>query len=709
MKLNRKYQIGYWVVAVLLIMSVMIGIRDDHQAVWTSQNLETEESGIVQSPYIALKQGSYQLHMEYQISTDITSAAKIGEELLGEVELSKDVSVFDETIEIPYDTEFFRIEFNSAQSAEQVKKITLQGTHLFNYDTIFAALMVFLLISGIFFLLKSSLWARQSKEKKRTLFAIFITLIFTSLPFFRSQLFGAWDSWAHIARIQGITDALAIGQFPTIIFPENCNGFGQIGALYPLLFLYPAGILHGFGVSLTTCLNFEFILVNIATAAIMYLSMKSIIKSEYASGLATILYCLAPYRILNLFCRHALGELLAMIFIPLIIAGLYHLFVGDGKKYWYYLVIGFTGVIQSHIFTMVLVIGISLFFGVIYLKRLIVEKRMFLLLKTLAITIAFNLWYIVPYFFFFFDGVSNDVLRGDYTSKQTSLGELIASAHFTGDSGMGILSLIGIACIITTMFGFVLNRKNVDQTKTFMFVNFICALMNCLMVTTLFPWEPFLQNSVIAFLLEMIQFPSRFLSVAVPMLIMSLAFVLSISSSESTRKKWLCAALIVVNLACVFQLFTYALTDMGGRGSQDGNTRADFREYYPKDGGEQCCVNDQYFLYSYDTTVSDFSRQSGQVTFTYTSAGMHDYIDIPLMYYRGYQAKLQDQSGKKIGMLPVSKGEETRVRIELTKTQLPMSVVVTYGIPWYFAVTYLFSIVALVGTFIFYIRKRIRT
>ncbi|NLG02724.1 MAG: YfhO family protein [Clostridia bacterium] len=704
-KLNKKFQVIYWILAILLLIVVLFGLKDDHQAVWNLANLTETDDGALHSPYIELKQGTYQLHIQYHANEEAQASAMIGEELLGEVSLLPSETSFDEMIQIPYDTDLFRIIVKSAQ----VDRITLQGSVLFNYDTIFAALLLLLLELFVYILITGKWWAQQSKEKKITLTVMSLTVIITSLPFMRSQLFGAWDSWAHIARIQGISDALAIGQFPTIIFPQNCNGFGQIGALYPLLFLYPAGMLHRLGISLTACLNFGFIMVNIATAWVMYLSVKSILKSDYAAGFAAVLYCLAPYRILNLYCRHALGELLAMIFIPLIIAGIYHLFAGDAKRYWHYLVIGYTGVIQSHIFTMVLVVWVSLFFGICYLKKLIIEKRLLCLLKTIGITIVFNLWYIVPYFFFYFDGVSNEVLRSDYTSKQTSLKELIAGAHFTGDSGMGMISLIGVACIITCMVGFVINRSKRDEVKNFMLVNFLGACLNIWMVTTLFPWKPFMQNPFIAFLLEMIQFPSRFLSVAVPMLIMSLTFVLTLQSQKNKKRAGIYLVFIVVNLACIMLLFMYAFTDMGGRGSQDGAARADFREYYPKDGGEQCCVNDQYFQYSYDTVITDYSKNTKDLSFTYVSSLKQDELDLPLMYYRGYQAKLLDQTGKKVGMLPVSKGAEARVRVTLTQTQIPMKVVVSYGTPWYFAVTYVISLVAIVIVAAYYYRKRIRT
>ena len=123
------------------------------------------------------------------------------------------------------------------------------------------------------------------------------------------------------------------------------------------------------------------------------------------------MYTLMPYRFTNIFSRGDLGETLALVFWPLVIAGLYHVILGE-RKYWYYLVIGFSGVLQSHILSAAFVAAFSVLTALLWCVRIVKEKRYLEIAKAAGMTILLNLWYLAPFLYYYFgEDLSTEVLR----------------------------------------------------------------------------------------------------------------------------------------------------------------------------------------------------------------------------------------------------------------------------------------------------------
>lgn len=50
------------------------------------------------------------------------------------------------------------------------------------------------------------------------------------------------------------------------------------------------------------------------------------------SLVSAMLYVLIPYRLTDLYERNAFGETLAIVFLPLIVYGMYHFFTADSRE-----------------------------------------------------------------------------------------------------------------------------------------------------------------------------------------------------------------------------------------------------------------------------------------------------------------------------------------------------------------------------------------
>lgn len=78
--------------------------------------------------------------------------------------------------------------------------------------------------------------------------------------------------------------------------------------------------------------------MNITTAFLSFYAIRNITRSERSAWIMSILYTFATYRLTNLYYRAALGESLAMVFLPLLLWGAYEVFTEKKENgiYWYW-------------------------------------------------------------------------------------------------------------------------------------------------------------------------------------------------------------------------------------------------------------------------------------------------------------------------------------------------------------------------------------
>ncbi len=262
-----------------------------------------------------------------------------------------------------------------------------------SYDLVIQKIILFLVLFVSYIFL--------TQEKISQKFKIIILLIaiglFVSYPVFNNYLVWQHDSLFHIYRIENIAEGLRNFQFPIRIHSLANNGYGfPTSMLYPELFLYIPAILRLLGTSTIFTFKLLTIFINILSAFSMYLAVKNISKSTTSGILGAIIYASANYRLETIFTRGAIGESLALAFFPIAIWGLYEVLSGDKKK-WYILLIGITGILQSHIISILFLSIICIIFGIYYIKEIFKQKRYIQLLLTFIILVLLNIWFIVPF------------------------------------------------------------------------------------------------------------------------------------------------------------------------------------------------------------------------------------------------------------------------------------------------------------------------
>lgn len=254
----------------------------------------------------------------------------------------------------------------------------------------------------------------------------------------------------HIDRILGIADwmrnATWLEPVERISSISNEGKGYPWGVFYPQLFLYLPALAVRLGCSIEFSYQMFILFVNCSTAIIAYYSFsrmavaistdncstaktslkssdhvtataESSTESSYDSSsaksssvvtsvlklsdvrigiFASILYTFSIYRMVNLYSRGALGEILAMTFLPLLFYALTEVVYRDRSK-WPLLAVAMSGIIQSHILTTTMCCVFGILFIIPGLPKLFRERgRMFCLIKTIVVTLLINLWTLVP-------------------------------------------------------------------------------------------------------------------------------------------------------------------------------------------------------------------------------------------------------------------------------------------------------------------------
>lgn len=174
-------------------------------------------------------------------------------------------------------------------------------------------------------------------------------------------------------------------------------GVGQgINYFYPFLTYYPYYILYRLIDSFYIGWLLYLYLLNLVTYFIGYKCVKDLTNSSKSGHIFSILYIFSGYRLTNIVTRFAVGEIIAMAFIPLAFYGFYHILKGDYKK-WYWLSIGMTLIVYSHMLSVVIT---SIIFAIIFLLVFWTSKEKLIrfanfMVATLA-TIAMGAFQLFP-------------------------------------------------------------------------------------------------------------------------------------------------------------------------------------------------------------------------------------------------------------------------------------------------------------------------
>lgn len=713
-KQNIVYIVFIGIICVLLFMngdSKNSIVFSDSQGFLVQQASDVQEDVWMQT--FLLEKGDYHFTFFYTASDDgneiltyadglertRTSIEKGGESITIDVHLKESCSAFK--IVVHYAGAGY-LELRSVECA------TDQPWHRDNWLKIglFLLIAIWLVVIRYMYV--------QKKTSEQTILGISIvfglTLLASTFTFSGNKIGYGDDLQYHLTRIEGIADGLRKGQFPVMIYPKALYGNGYLNAMYPSLFLYIPACLRLLGVSFVSAYKVLLFIINCLTAFIMYGSVKSLYNSEKVCVLATGIYLFSRYRLNNMLVRGALGETLAMVFVPLIIVGLYHLIVGNRRKYWM-LVVGATGIIQSHVLSTIIYAVICLIMVCVFAKKIIEEKRYIELFKCIVYVVLLNIGFIVPFLYYYLKGNLNlrvatqayDMASGGLNPSYIfGVFDIFKNEYMNHDFALH-LAIICLLCI-SIWYLFITCNSKTEEYKFYKYAT-VMAIFMLFMATNWFPYDKL--NFMNVF-----QFPWRFLGPAI--CIITIIGSICLVQLEKSVPGIKCLVLLLIAIQ-VWDTSNWSLNwNDNMRGSEERESSAEYRDSdMDKTNADILYWAEEYviqgageYMHTYSVTdyvdVQQYSKDGLNITADYTVLNESEqWMDIPLQNYKGY--RVMDESGKRYDIVT---GPNGNIRIRLISDGKTHSIHVFYKEPFMFRIAEIISLVTYVFIFYYLFKKQ---
>ncbi len=593
----------------------------------------------------------------------------------------------------------------------RITHVTYHNTDKYT-DPLMIYFLWILALGVLFFLFKK---CREDSEKLGVLSGLLLIIFVAMLPYMNSFLQKAHDLEFHLLRIEGVYQGLKDGMFPVRINPVQSNGYGYNSPImYPQLFIYIPAALRLLGLSLMNSYKILVWLSTILSVFTAYYSFKKIFRSPYAAMAGSALYTLGLYRLTNVYCRAAVGEYLAMAFLPLVFYGMYEIVAGDCRK-WMAASVGITLMFQQHLLTTEICLGFTLLMCLGCVKRMFREpERIRALCRAALVTVLLNLGTLIPLLqymkedlYIFSDGRFLPDMVVYLSEVFATFVKLEGRQELRGTTkGEMPLSIGGILLVFVLLFAAYCYHNREKIAKSRFDTQLRNTGMGCIaagavaiwMSMWIFPWTMLERIEIIGTLAKSLQFLSRLLMVPALLFCIVAGIFVTFLIRDYPEKKGIIAFAVLA--AAVFSSL-YPLESI-----------IQFETYDSKEAVAAVDYTDDLYLYNGDTQeplremgkriwVSEdadvicrnLKRQSGKAEADLEIMEVSDnsYVELPLYYYPQYEVRL---NGDK---LRVEKGENGVLRARLDSSSRSGKITAYFKTPAVWTAADIVSLLTLVG------------
>lgn len=559
-----------------------------------------------------------------------------------------------------------------------------------------------------------------------------VIIVMASIPLFNNYLIRGHDIYFHLMRIEGLAQGLGAGEFPVRIQPTWYDGYGYaVSVFYSDLFLYPAALLRLLGISLQDAYKVYVVLCNVATTLISGYSFGKIFRKREIGVFGSCLYTLAPYRLVNLYTRGALGEYTGMIFWPLLIYACVLLLNEDRNKVQLQkgavlMGISMAGMLQSHMLTAEIACMVLLLLVVVYCRRIFHKEVMLAGCGAVAAALGLSAWFLIPFLDYMLFGRfninsirNNDIMiqrQGAFLSQvfaifDNAVGQsLDAGAGTAGDftQGAGLsLMLSVIILMLLCIWGYLKQeeRRNRQITITAAGLGVLMVVMS----TLYFPWDRLCRISrIFRYIIVKIQFPWRFTGVAVGLLVVVWCAVLNYTEREYDRRK----KVITICLAVGILLLSvgHFVIDLNQRAERIQVRSVEEMDTFVASGEEYLPVDTVLDKLKTQELYKDDCVEISDVVYHGTSITMHVkntsaqqiVLELPRLYYAGYQALEVTEEGQHFP-IEVTDGTNHVIKLMIPE-QTEGNITLSFREPWYWRLAEIITLLS-AGIVILYTYK----
>ena len=529
----------------------------------------------------------------------------------------------------------------------------------------------------------------RNKRTKNYIYILILSFILI-IPFLCKGTVLMDDKAFHLLRIEGLSKAIENGGIFPKIYDSLMKGYGYASPLfYPDLFLYIPALLTLFGVNLTISYDIFLFIINIATGLTAYYSFNKISNNEEKALFYSFIYLYFPYRLYNFYIRNTIGELLAMIFLPLILLFVYELIKYEKCNY-ILLTIAFSGVINSHIISTYIVFLALLIICIINIKIVLRKSVIVGFFKAILLVILINSYFLFPF-------LEQLISQKFLLNNGSAFGELSNyTFKIVNIDNTFIKLLLNLGVILIGVY--IIKRAKSKKNKNVWTLIFSLILI-ILCTTNIAFWEAL---SLIPFI-ENIQFPWRFFiitTILTPYILMEIHSLLDNSIIKKTIFKTIFLVIIFLNTLSIIYLYGYGTNIPRNFNLMRYSHNVGMGEYLPSNLNLEYISKNTYFTGN-NQKEYDYEKRGNKIYINNSKERIDKNIEVPLIYYKGYKAYIGEDKDE----IDLTKNSNGLVEIQL-HSPIKDYIVISYKYTLIQKISLIISIISL-SIFIFINTKKL--
>lgn len=501
------------------------------------------------------------------------------------------------------------------------------------------------------------------KENKLYHYCILIIVsLIAAIPLIRFQIRLSDDGFIHLLRVIGVDNILKIGEFPPFIEPNYCNNWGYaINLFYPPLVTYGPLLFKFITGNCYNAIKLYTFATIVISAFTMYKCVQEITGKKEIALLAGVIYTLFPYKLETIYDRFAIGEFSAYMFLPLVFLGLHNLLNKDGKKH-YYISIGAIGLILTHTITTEYTALFCFIYILFYIKKLkdkeVIKKIIINVLIILGITAFFTIPILEHKMLGQYTIFDSDIMLSTGADVQS---QTIKFWELFKDRQEDYVSFkIGIPITLLILLSFI-GYKKTDNKKDYIIFLFF-AVISIIMCLNIFLWI------VLPNFLCTLQYPWRMLAFfgffASIICAINAYEIIKIIPKVNKTFMLLCAVILIV-ISLIPMVTRYKIEDeyLSTDETYEYTTKSNMklshysinREYLPLKASKKQKTymlerEDRVYILEGYCVIEKESKNNLSLSFEIQNAEQDTILELPYLYYLGYEANIQTIEGKVINV-----------------------------------------------------------
>ena len=673
-----------------------IGYNDGKWSV-SSGAIESEDNIVLlYGPYETIKPGSYSVTLDYYSDSKMTCRLFSAER--GEFIHASDFYLSPNNNQVTYnfyvtqsiyDLEIRIVDY-SGDEAFTLSGASLSSTARDMRVLLFTWIAISLLVNYFAF-------SKCYKNNRKAVLCLLGIAFIGTLSYMFPGIAPGHDFPYHILRIEGIADGLKSGQFPVRMHSVFMDGFGYPnGIFYGDLFLYVPAVLRIIGFSINTSYKLYVFLVSLLTAYTTYYMGRRIFKNDTTALVVALSYVTASYRIVDVFVRSAVGEYTALAFYPIVAVAIWQLYTGKDSERNYNsisltLAMGMLGLLYTHVLSTEMVCIVLVAVAISQYKQTFTKNVLMTYAKAVGIFIAIGLAFIVPFLDYYMRVATEIKATNGSVKLIQSRGAYIADLFavfrdFYGEGEDYVVyrmqitpGLVFMAVLLVAVY-LLIAKKATKEIKYLTIFTLILLFIS----TNLFPWNKLAFASKIFNIFAQIQYPWRYIGIAIVFLAILLGLILEYFVENEFYSEKIYAVIIAMALVST-ALFI---------GSAEDNATG-VTKYYDTaqlDRGAGAIGYGEYLIEGTDTSdLIAINLYKGDLSA----------IDIPKYNYPYYKA--YDENGNE---LAISNGINNRICVSV-ESSYNGDVTVKFVEPILWRVAEIISLLSAISLLIIYKRKGI--